>query len=91
MVKQSVCTLGPLSTNRRTQEITNGLCSVILQQYSVVGQELLEHIVTGDETWIHHHNLEIKLASTEWKICCSLQLNELKILKSTDKVMAAMF
>jgi hypothetical protein len=62
-VKQSVCTLGALSTNRRTQEITNGLFFVILQQYSVGGQELLQHIVTGDETWIHHHNLETKLAS----------------------------
>jgi hypothetical protein len=55
--------LGALSINRRTQEIANGLCFIILQQYSVDDQELLEHIVTGDKTWIHHHTLETKLAS----------------------------
>jgi hypothetical protein len=32
-----------------------------LQQYAILSHEFLERIVTGDETWVHHHTPETKV------------------------------
>ncbi|XP_035215058.1 histone-lysine N-methyltransferase SETMAR-like [Stegodyphus dumicola] len=40
-----------------------------LQRYQTEGNEFLDKIVTGDETWIHHFSPKIKRSSLEWKHC----------------------
>ena len=38
-----------------------------LQCYKIEGKAMLERIVTGDETWVHHYQPETKQASRQWK------------------------
>jgi hypothetical protein len=38
-----------------------------LQRYNDEGEAMLERIVTGDETWVHHYQPESKQASIQWK------------------------
>jgi len=38
-----------------------------LQCYRTEGETTLQSIVMGDETWIHHRQLETKQASKQWK------------------------
>ena len=38
-----------------------------LQHYKTEGEAMLERIVTGDETWVHHYQPETKQASRQWK------------------------
>jgi len=41
-------------------------CQDLLNQYKVKGGSFLDHIITGDEMWCHHYELESKLQSIEW-------------------------
>jgi hypothetical protein len=41
-------------------------CLQFLQQYDD-GVALLQHIVTGDETWVHHYEPAGKHQNIEWK------------------------
>ena len=36
-------------------------------RYRTEGGDFSRHIVTGDETWVHHYVPESKQASTEWR------------------------
>ncbi|UYV73399.1 hypothetical protein LAZ67_10003046 [Cordylochernes scorpioides] len=41
-------------------------CKEILERYEIAGEAFLDRIVTGDESRIHHHILDSKIASAEW-------------------------
>jgi hypothetical protein len=59
------CVPRVLSEDLKVQRMA---CAVsFLQQYAILSHEFLERIVTGDEMWVHHHTLETKRASMEWK------------------------
>ena len=45
----------------------------------------------GDETWVHHYQLETKQASRQWKHKESPTLTKFKVVPSVYKVMATMF
>jgi histone-lysine N-methyltransferase SETMAR len=67
-------------------------CSLsFLQDYAVDGQKLLECIVTGDETWVHHYTPELKRASMQWRHPWSPRPRKFKVVKSAGKVMATVF
>jgi hypothetical protein len=36
-------------------------------QYADEGEDMLNRIVTGDESWVHHYQPESKRASMQWK------------------------
>jgi hypothetical protein len=38
-----------------------------LQQYHEEGEAILQLIVTGNETWVHHYEPSSKCQSMEWK------------------------
>jgi len=43
------------------------ICSRHLARYREEGDNFQQQIVTGDETWIHHYEPEIKRQSMQWK------------------------
>lgn len=57
--------LGALSEDHKAQRMASAVS--FLQQYAIHENDFLERIVTGDETWVHHHFPETKRASLEWK------------------------
>jgi len=57
--------LGALSEGHKEQRMVSALS--FLQQYVIHDHDFLELIVTGDETWAHHHFPETKRASLDWK------------------------
>ena len=36
-------------------------------QYEAEGDSFLDHIITGDETWCHHYELESRWQSMDWR------------------------
>ena len=53
--------------------------------------ETLEHVVTGDETWVHHHTPESKRDSMTWKHPSSPVPRKFKVQQSAKKLMATIF
>ena len=43
------------------------ICSNFLQRYNREGDNFLNCIITGDETWVHHYEPETKRQSMQWK------------------------
>ena len=39
------------------------ICSSLLERYNREGDNFLNHIITGDETWVHHYEPETKRQS----------------------------
>ena len=62
-----------------------------LDRYHKEGDQLLENIVTGDETWVSHMTPESKRQSMEWRHTTSPVKVKAKQTISTRKVMAAAF
>jgi histone-lysine N-methyltransferase SETMAR len=52
---------------------------------------LLNRIVTGDESWVHHYQPESKRASMQWKYPSSPPTKKFKVTPSTEKIMLAVF
>jgi len=42
-------------------------CQELLKRFEAEGDGFLGRIVTGDETWFHYHQPEIKKGSKEWR------------------------
>ena len=62
-----------------------------LQRYKTEGEAMLNRIVTGDETWVHHYQPETKQASRLWKHKESPTPTKFKVVPSASKVMATVF
>ncbi|GFT46573.1 histone-lysine N-methyltransferase SETMAR [Trichonephila clavipes] len=62
-----------------------------LDRYHKEGDQFLERIVTGDETWISHITPESKRQSMEWRHTNSPVRVKAKRTISTRKVMATVF
>lgn len=62
-----------------------------LQRYNDEGEAMLERIVTGDETWVHHYQPESKQASMQWKHKDSPTPTKFRVVPSAGKVMATVF
>ena len=63
----------------------------LLNRYRDDEQSLLEDVITGDETWVHHATPETKLDSMVWKHPSSPVPKKFKVLQSAKKVMATIF
>ena len=54
-------------------------------------KNFFSRIVTGDETWVHHHDLETKLESMQWKHKGSPTPKKFRMQQSAGKIMATVF
>ncbi len=62
-----------------------------LTQYHMKGDELIECIVTGDESWIHFSTPETEAQSKVWKKEEEDTPKKLKTVPSAGKVMLTIF
>jgi histone-lysine N-methyltransferase SETMAR len=60
-----------------------------LRLYADEGENMLNRIVTGDESWVHHYQPDSKCASIKWKHPSSPPIKKLKynVKQSAGKVM----
>ena len=62
-----------------------------MSQYEAEGDSSLDRIITGDETWCHHYDLESKRQSMEWQQVNSPSKKNFKTQPSAGKVMCTVF
>jgi hypothetical protein len=60
-------------------------------QHPDVGEDTLERIVTGDESWEHHCQPESEPASVQWKHPSSSLTRKFKVTPSDGKVVLTVF
>lgn len=63
----------------------------LLDEFNTDPQKFLGHIVTQDETWVHHFDPETKVQSMQWKHPGSPTPKKFKVSPSSGKVMASVF
>jgi histone-lysine N-methyltransferase SETMAR len=66
------------------------ICSRHLVRYREEGDNFLQRIVTGDETWVHHYQPETKRKSMQWKHPSSAA-TKFKTQPSAGKLMLTIF
>jgi len=62
-----------------------------LRRYEEEGEDFLDSLVTGDETWAHHYTPETKEQSKQWRHTTSPKPKKFKTTLSAGKVMATVF
>ena len=67
------------------------LCSELLEHVDAEGEAFLSQIFTGDETWAHHYESEMKRQSMEWYHPQSPRKMKFKTTPSTGKIMITVF
>ncbi|XP_067123351.1 histone-lysine N-methyltransferase SETMAR-like [Centruroides vittatus] len=78
-----------LSDDHKTKSLGSALS--FLTRYDQEGDELLDHIVTGDETYVSHMTPESKQQSMEWRHTSSPTKVKAKQTISVRKIMATVF
>lgn len=68
-----------------------GAALSFLSQFNEEGFELLNRVVTGDETWVHHTTPESKEASKQWCEPDEPRPKKAKVANSAGKIMATVF
>jgi len=66
-------------------------CQEVLKRFEGEGDGFLGRIVTGDETWVHYHQLETKKSNKEWRHTSSPKLKKFRTHPSVGKVMLTLF
>ena len=69
----------------------NGRSVALTGKISEESDELLERVITGDESWIYDDDIELKSQSREWKNKESTRLKKSRKSKSKIKVMLLFF
>lgn len=67
------------------------ICHQLLSEFLDNPEEFLDHVVTQDETWVHHFDPESKRQSMQWKHTDSPTPIKFKVTSSSKKVMASVF
>jgi len=67
------------------------ICSSLLERYGHEGDNFLNHIITGDETWVHHYEPETKWQSMQWKHTSSPSYKKFKSQPSAGKLLLTVF
>lgn len=89
---QKVCTLWvPKSLNDHQKATHVGICFKHLLWYEKEGDEFLDRIVAGDESWCLHYDPETKCMSQQWKHSLSPRPKKSRVIPSTGKVMLTLF
>jgi len=58
-----------------------------LKCFEAEGDDFLGRTVTGDETWVHYHQLETKKVSKAWRHTSSPKPKKFRLQPSAEKVM----
>ena len=90
-VSEGVCSMVPKQLKLEQQAIRMMTFLDNLQCYKTEGEAMLERIVTGDETSVHHYQPETKQASKQWKHRESPTPTKFEVVSSASKVMATVF
>jgi len=67
------------------------ICKRLSDCYGAEGDHFLERIVTGDETWTHHYEPQIKHQSMDWKHGHSPTKKKFKTHSTAGKLMLTVF
>jgi hypothetical protein len=62
-----------------------------LLRYADEEENMFNWIVTGNESWVHHYQLESKRASMQWKHPSSPSTKNFKVMSLAGKVMLTVF
>ena len=68
-----------------------GAALSFLSSYQAEGEQLLQRVVTGDETWVYHYTPESKRSSMEWVEKGGRPPKKCKTVFSACKVLATVF
>ena len=79
-----MCALGAQNVNGRSQIEMDGFGAEVTR-YAQEGDEFLDSIVTGDETWGFHHTPESKQQSLQWRHTHSPRTKKFKTSVSVKK------
>jgi len=73
--------------------VNNPAQKFVLNFWSIIiaTKPILQQIVTGDKTWVHHFEPESKRESMEWRHSSSPRSKEFKSQQSAGKVMVTIF
>ncbi|GFS22878.1 LOW QUALITY PROTEIN: histone-lysine n-methyltransferase setmar-like protein [Elysia marginata] len=66
-------------------------CAELLKRYEEEGEEFIQQIVTGDESWVHHYDPESKRQSMEYRHKSSPSPRKFKVVASARKMMLTVF
>jgi histone-lysine N-methyltransferase SETMAR len=67
------------------------VCRQMLQRVQNEGEQFMNRIVTGDESWAHHYEPETKRQSMQWHHLGSPSPKKFKLSPSAGKVMITVF
>lgn len=67
------------------------ICSRLLTWYRHDKENFLARLVTMDESWIHHYDVETKIQSKEWTVRGSTPPKKFKMQPSAGKIMLSVF
>ena len=62
-----------------------------LERFDQEGEQFIDSIVTGDETWVAHYTPETKRQSMQWRHTSSPSAKKFKSVISSRKIMASVF
>ncbi|GFR86761.1 histone-lysine n-methyltransferase setmar-like protein [Elysia marginata] len=63
----------------------NTICAELLKHYEEEGEEFIQLIVTGDESWEHHYDHENKRQSMKYRYKSSPSTRKFKVFASPEK------
>ncbi|GFS17589.1 histone-lysine N-methyltransferase SETMAR [Elysia marginata] len=67
------------------------MCAELLKHYEEEGEEFIQRIVTGDESWVHHYDPKSKRQPMEYRHRSSPSSRKFKVVASARKVMLTVF
>jgi hypothetical protein len=68
-----------------------GLSLQHILRYVDLGEDMLNRVVTGDKSCVHHHQPKSKCSSMKWKHPISPSTIKFKVMPSAGKVMLPVF
>jgi len=90
MKRVSACWVRRMLTDEENQNLVD-VCTDLLCRLQAQPEIFLHRIVTQDETWVHHFDLETKRQSMVWKHVSYDNPKKFKVILSAGKVRATVF
>src|SRR6476661_1541816 len=86
-----VCARWPRQLTDELKRSRREVCAELLERYRMEGDQFMNSIVTGDESWAHHYEPETKRQSMQWHHLGSPSPKKFKLSPSAGKVMITVF